>query len=418
MTDLISLLNFTIAASALMLMLIGLLFTSINSVMDRKNKNYFLGMFSVLFLYILSDLLNQIFQQDHFPQISLFCESFFSSLLMPMLTCFMLDQMGFEWRKTRLFRITLILWVIYFVLLIITQFTTFIYYFSPDNEYNRGPWYPLLLVPAVLIMLTSLVFLIQNKNRLSWKQYTAFLLYYIPPTVSMILMIFFYGLYLTVFGTTIATLFLFVFIVNDQMDKSVRQQKEIARQEAAIAVLEMRPHFIFNTMMSIYYLCKRDAAKAQQVILDFSTYLRSNFSAIAHPDMIPFQKELEHTEAYLAVEQVRFENKLIVNYDIYHKMFCLPPLTLQPIVENSVKHGIDPDQEPLTITIRTRDSKSGSEIIVEDNGPGFTPADNNEPHIALENIRRRLELLCGGMLTITSGDSGGTTVRIFIPRKE
>ncbi len=418
MTDWISILNFTISASAMMLMIIGLLFTAVNSVMDRKNKRFFLHMFSVLFLYILSNLLNQIIHVSHFPQISLFCESFFSSLLMPMLICYMLDLMGFEWSKSRVFRITAFLWVIYFILLVITQFTTFIYYYSPDNEYHRGPWYPLLLVPPVLIMLISLAFLIRNKNRLSRKQYTAFLIYYILPTIAMILMMKFYGLYPIVIGTTISVLFMLVFISTDQMEKYVRQQAEIARKDASIAVLEMRPHFIFNTMTSIYYLCGQDVDKARQVILDFTTYLRSNFSAIAHQDMIPFQKELEHTQAYLAVEQVRFEEKLFVEFDTDYMLFRVPPLTLQPIVENAVKHGIDPELGPLTITIRTRDLKTGSEIIVEDNGPGFAPADDSGPHIALKNIRKRLELMCGGTLSITSGTSGGTTVRIFIPRKE
>ena len=167
-------------------------------------------------------------------------------------------------------------------------------------------------------------------------------------------------------------------------------------------------------MQPIYYLCKQDADKAQQVTLDFTTYLRKNFTAIASDHTIPFAEELEHTRAYLAVEQAQFEDNLSVEYDTPHTRFRLPPLTLQPIVENAVKHGMDPDSDPLHITIRTRETEAGSEILVSDNGPGYEPAVDNEPHIALANIRQRLEMMCGGTLDIMPRDGGGTVVRVKV----
>ncbi len=178
----------------------------------------------------------------------------------------------------------------------------------------------------------------------------------------------------------------------------------------------MRPHFIYNAMMSIYYLCAKNPKKAQQITLDFTTYLRKNFTAIASEDTVPFSDELEHTRAYLAVEQVQFEDNLCIEYDTSHKNFRLPPLTLQPIVENAVKHGMDPKYAPLYISIRTRETNSGSEIVVEDDGPGFAPAeDDSEPHIALANIKNRLEIMCGGKLTIKPRKGGETVVSVIIP---
>lgn len=93
----------------------------------------------------------------------------------------------------------------------------------------------------------------------------------------------------------------------------------------------------------------------------------------------------------------------------------MPPLTLQPIVENAVKHGMDPDAEPLRITVRTRETAEGSEITVEDNGRGFYRADDSEPGIALKNIQQRLQTMCGGQLTILPRDGGGTVVKVAIP---
>ena len=202
-----------------------------------------------------------------------------------------------------------------------------------------------------------------------------------------------------------------------QRDEILRQKKDLARHEAQVAVLQMRPHFIHNTLMSIYYLCRQDADKAQQVILDFNHYLKKNFTAITREDTVPFTEELEHARAYLAVEKVRFPDKLFVELDTPVTVFKLPPLTLQPIVENSVKYGISPDLEPLYLSIITEEADDGISIIVEDTGPGYNPSDDNAPHIALDNIRERLNTMCNGTLDITPRNEGGTKVTIRIPVK-
>lgn len=168
--------------------------------------------------------------------------------------------------------------------------------------------------------------------------------------------------------------------------------------------------------MIIYYLCVKDPKKAQQVTLDFTTYLRKNFTAIVSEDTIPFSDELEHTRAYLEIEQVQFGDDLLVDYDILQVNFRLPPLTLQPIVENAVKHGMDPENAPLCIKIQTRTTNLGSEIVVEDSGSGFSPSgDDFEPHTALANIQQRLEMMCGGKMTINPRAGGGTVVTVIIP---
>ena len=96
-------------------------------------------------------------------------------------------------------------------------------------------------------------------------------------------------------------------------------------------------------------------------------------------------------------------------------MFSVPPLTLQPIVENAVKHGMKSSSEPIHIAVVTRRTDKSNEIIVEDDGSGFEPVDDNEPHIALNNIRQRLELMCKGKLIISEREGGGTSVRVIIP---
>ena len=117
----------------------------------------------------------------------------------------------------------------------------------------------------------------------------------------------------------------------------------------------------------------------------------------------------------LAVEQAKLDDMLVVNYDVQFTHFRLPPLTLQPIAENAVKHGLDPYSGPLCISIRTRLTDSGAEIIVEDNGPGFDPSDENKKYITLNNIRDRLKLMWEGSMTIHSKEGKGTVVTITIP---
>jgi len=267
------------------------------------------------------------------------------------------------------------------------------------------------------MMFINLSAVIHRRNKLSTKYFIAFMIHLLSLQVTLFISgMITVTILLVTLGVCISTLAMFAIILYDQIERYVGQQREIAHQRASIMVLQMRPHFIYNAMMSIYYLCAQDPKKAQQVTLDFTTYLRKNFTAIASEDTVPFSDELEHTRAYLAVEQVQFEDSLFVEYDTPHKNFRLPPLTLQPIVENAVKHGMDPEYAPLYISIKTRETDSGSEIIVKDNGPGFAPADDDcEPHTALANIKQRLEMMCGGKMTIQPREGGGTVVNVIIP---
>lgn len=424
MNNAIDLINFSAAVTGLVIALLGLFFTLAMKSLEKWTRRFFVALFSVAAAYVASDLLSQVslifLGPDYavLSRIAVFCESFFSSLLMPMITVYLLRCSGERRKRTPLFASMLTLWLVYVALLIFTQFSTEIYSISSKNVYRRGPWYFVLLVPPAAMMIMNCISLFFRRKQLTKKQRAAFTVYLLIPLGCMLIQMFSYGLLMIVIGTSVSAMIMFVFILMDQVDHSIRQQKENAAQQASITVLQMRPHFIYNTLMSIYYLCKQDAEKAQQVILDFSSYLRKNFTAIAKADAIPFEEELEHTRAYLAVEQARFKDQLLVEFDTPFTDFRIPPLTLQPIVENAVKHGMDPELEPLFISISTRRQDGYAEITVDDSGPGYQPADDNEPHIGLDNVRERLKMMCKGDLTISRRDCGGTIVTIRIPVQE
>ncbi len=267
-------------------------------------------------------------------------------------------------------------------------------------------------------MIINVVGLIRRRKKFSKRYFTSLLVYLLPMTATILVHMFISIEVFVIFGMALFAIVMFGLILLDNEEQYIHQQREIAHQRGSIMVLQMRPHFICNTMMSIYYLCDQDPAKAKQVTLDFTFYLRKNFAAIASENMVPFSDELEHTRAYLAVEQAQFEDTSFVNLDTPYTAFRVPPLTLQPIVENAVKHGMRSSSNLFHISVITKLTETSVEIIVENDGLGFSPVNDNEPHIALNNIRQRLEMMCKGKLEITPCESGGTSVRITIPTEK
>ncbi len=413
----IDLANFAIGVCGLVISVICLLLAIYLRRYRFESRVFFLVFFLLLTGYTASELACELASTVLLSRISLFLSSLFSSTLIPAITVYLLHCAGKEWRRSRLFYTVAALWAVYLALLVYTQFSTVIYYYTPDNVYHRGPLYPLLLIPPTLLMVVNLIGLYRNRSRLSKRERTAFLIYFLIPLIGMVIQMCFYGLLLVALGTSVSVLYMLATQLIDQAERAHRQAVESARQQASILVLQMRPHFIYNTLMSIYYLCKQDADKAQQVILDFSRYLKKNFTAIVNEDTVPFTEELEHTRAYLAVEKARFEDKLFVTFDTPVTTFKLPPLTLQPIVENAVKYGVSPGLDPLHLSIITQETGKDITLIVEDTGPGYTLPQDNEPHIALNNIRQRLNAICGGTLEIEPRETGGTRVTLRLPKQ-
>ena len=409
---------FTIGA-ALLLSLIGLWLTAIMPGIDRWSKRFFRSLFILFILLSFTGFIDVITCSYPIPMwINYFVitlETVLLSLPLLMMTAYLIHCCGENVRSSRLFHAVLALWGVFIVLLTISPFNEVFYYFTPDGIYWRGSWYPVLLMPMIAAMLLTIAGMIRYRERLSHKAFLSFRITLLPITGVLIVDMFIELYPLIDISIIIAALSMYSLILSDQVEQDLRRQREIANQRNSIMVLQMRPHFIYNTMTSIYCLCDQNPKLARQVIMDFTTYLRKNFTAIASAEPIPFTSELEHTRAYLAVEQAQYEDSLFVNYDTPHTWFRVPPLTLQPIVENAIKHGRDPYAGLFRISIRTRKTASGSEIIVADNGRGFDPADDSEPHIALKNIQQRLKIMCGGSLTITPNDGGGTVVTVIIP---
>ena len=413
------LLSFSLAGAILVIMAFGIAFSAAIPTLDKWSKRYFFALFSVLFICAVTCFLALVFWYDPtkatVEKVVYFFEDLFLPLVIFLPTIFLLHSCGENAKRSPLFGAATAFLLAYYAMVVVSQFNDVFYSVTPDNQFIRGRLWWLALVPMVAILFLDVAAVIRRRKKLSKKYYVGLLLYLIPMTVTMAIHMFLQIEIFVISGMALFALIMYCLILSDNVVQHLRQQQEIAHQRASIMMLQMRPHFIYNSMTGIYYLCDQDPRKAKQVTLDFTTYLRKNFAAIASEEPIPFGEELEHTRAYLAVEQAQFEDSLFVVFDTPHTHFRVPPLTLQPIVENAVVHGMRASNAPIHVSVVTRKTASASEIVVEDDGPGFKPADNNEPHIALNNIRERLELMCGGKLTISPREGGGTSVKVTIP---
>ena len=419
-------LNLILSGAALLLSMMGLWFTIIIPGISRWNRRFFLSYFLVFLLCCLYSFTEMAFQYYIGPGSIFFVLLLLESLLLgipqPMLTVYLLHSCGENIRSSKLLRTVLGLWVIYCLVLVSAAFINGFVYITPENQYYHGPLYPLIPIPIIAVLLLNFTGTMRRRTRLSRKTFLSLVIAQMPMAFTLILNLFVDAVLLFGISYVLSALVMYSLVLSDQIEQTIQyqqkiaeQQGEIAKQRTKVMVLQMRPHFIYNTLVSIHSLCGINPQKAQQITMDFTNYLRRNFNAVASDSIIPFSMELEHTRAYLAVEQAQHEDMLYVDYDTPYTHFRLPPLTLQPIVENAIKHGMDPYRGPLYISVRTRNTDSGTEIIVEDNGSGFDLSDENRPHTALDNIRQRLELMCAGKLDVMSRDGGGTTVTVTIP---
>ena len=200
--------------------------------------------------------------------------------------------------------------------------------------------------------------------------------------------------------------------------KFVHDHEKALEAESRIRIMmsQIQPHFLYNTLSSIQALCRIDPEKAFDVTEKFGTYLRNNIDSLDQPDLIPFAKELEHTRVYSEIEMIRFPN-VRVHYDVPDTDFSVPALTVQPLVENAIRHGVRIREEGV-VTVSSRTTDRCHEIVIADNGKGFDTAllkTADGTHIGVRNVQERIEKMCGGTLTVESVIDKGTTVTICIP---
>ena len=290
---------------------------------------------------------------------------------------------------------------------------------SADNHYVRGEWFlvgqiiPFMVYGIVVFLMIRYSHYLKRRNLLFLSSHIFF------PLVAEVIQILNYGIATLNTGVTLA---LFLVFINIQFGRELRiEQQEKALAEARIDIMlsQIQPHFLYNTLTAIRRLCGKNPEQAKATILDFSVFLRGNMNALTSKAPIPFEQERAHTEKYVSLEQQRAPERLRVVYDISVSAFSVPPLTLQPIVENAVRHGVLGREEGGTVTICTEETQQAYEIRVSDDGVGFQvdrEANGERIHVGIFNVRKRLMDICGGTLAIESIPNVGTIATITIPK--
>lgn len=218
---------------------------------------------------------------------------------------------------------------------------------------------------------------------------------------------------------TISFLIMFIAIHVTREQHIVEQKMDDTIMQTDLIISELQPHFIFNSLTNIKYLIKKNPEVAENAIDKFTKYLRRNLDTITDQELIPFSEELEHTRTYLWLEMLRFGD-LKVEYSIDNDEFLIPPLSLQPVVENAVRHGVTKKVGGGTIKIYVREMPDCYKITVKDDGLGFNSKDL-EVDIAnagILDIRKRLFEMNRSKISIASTEGVGTTVTYMIMKGE
>ena len=193
-------------------------------------------------------------------------------------------------------------------------------------------------------------------------------------------------------------------------------ERKLTQRRITTMMSQIRTHFIFNVLTAISGYCKYDAEKADDALILFSRYLRRNIKIIEEEGLIDFSRELEQVVDYVSLEQLRFPDVITFEKDIEESNFQIPPLTIQPIIENAIKHGLVEHGRKGTVWLHTIREENNIIITITDDGAGFVPEEcKKEDSVGIRNVRFRLESMLQGSLMIKSSPGKGTEVTIRIP---
>lgn len=224
--------------------------------------------------------------------------------------------------------------------------------------------------------------------------------------------------------------------------ESEATQKKLHDSQLQLMMGQIQPHFMFNTLSSIRTLIKVDPSVAYDMIYNFSNYLRANVDNLTNMEGITFAEEVKHIQNYVNIEKVRFGDRLSMEFDINDTEFIVPPLSIQPLVENAIKHGVCKRIEGGTVCLRSFQDEHNFIVEVVDNGVGIPQeklevllagakgndsvllSDSNftgngsEQHqsTGMRNITLRLKEFSNATLDIKSEEGKGTLMRVTFPK--
>ncbi len=322
---------------------------------------------------------------------------------------------GINWGKKFLYGVLIVNAVVCFT----AFFKPWVFAFAEDGSWCRGPLgYEPFIASAILIVVLVVGAYKRYKGHRRAENF-------VPLVISLFVV---GAVYLDLsmnFGPRVSfltvamaesTVFFYIWLHL----QFVREHEDALKAEQRIRIMmsQIQPHFLFNALSTIQALTETDPERASKVIEEFAMYLRQNIHSLNQESLIPVKKEIEHTRVYSDIEQVRFPS-IRIDYDIEDEDFMIPPLTIQPMVENAIRHGVRGNKHGW-VSVNTYRDGDDHVISIRDNGTGFDvdemiEATKNGDHIGLRNVRDRVINMTGGTFSIESVIGEGTSITIKIP---
>lgn len=303
-------------------------------------------------------------------------------------------------------------------------FSKLSFYYNEKNEFKRGPLgFSMHIVFTIyIIIFIIVVFKRFNKRR---GEENAILLFAIMSCVAALTLQTVYDLHHLIYATVIMDMLMYYVYMHIQItnDNTFEKEKKLNEQHTQLMMSQIKPHFLYNTLGTIQILCKTDPDLAAETVETFSMYLRGNMSSMSETEPIDFTREIEHTKGYTKIEMLRFDN-ISVEYDIQDVDFKIPALSVQPLVENAIRHGVrarDEGKVRVKSYSAVENDKKIHVVEIEDNGVGFDvngAPKGNGAHIGLSNVKERVEQMSNGRLSVLSIVGVGTKIRIIIPDRQ
>ena len=310
-----------------------------------------------------------------------------------------------------------VLFAVYIVLDVVNIFTG-VFFTAENGAYHRSK--TMILSQGYQLVMFVLVVIVTSTNKnLNVREKTAFVLYCFLPFVAIVFQNIFKG-YAIAYASIIIAIEVLFFFVNVQKNIDLAKEEE-KNKDAHIKIMlsQIKPHFIYNALSSISTLISINPEKAETALDGFTEYLRHNLSSLTETKLISFEDELKHIKTYVSLETMRFGGRVNVVYDTRVTDFYVPTLSIQPIVENAIKHGILKRIEGGTVVIKTFETDDNYVVEIKDDGVGFNSGEidfNGNEHIGLKNIYYRIKN-CGGNMTVKSETNKGTSVAVTFAKQ-
>ena len=299
---------------------------------------------------------------------------------------------------------------IYILLSVISLFNGMFFSFDENGCFVNGPMYGLVRAFDLIVIIIGIFWVMYYRKILTLREISFLISFNVLPLLSMTLQRFWEPIpqYMAV---TLSLIVIYVLFHGEIT-------RQLADSRISIMLSQIQPHFMHNMLTTIMYMCRTEPEEAEKTVGQFADYLRANMDSLTLKQCIQFETELKHVKTYWSLEEKRFGDKIRAVYDIQENSFMLPSLTIQPIVENAVKHGMRKGKQ-LTVTIRTYSDVNNYYVEINDDGRGFDVnafENDGKSHIGIKNVQQRLKMMCGGELMVNSVPDQGTDAVIKIPK--